>query len=121
MPNASYVAVSPVSFAVSLCRILSAFAESMRSYTNKFRNHSPESSVSDVRLFLRLPLPFVIPVISLHFRCVGYNKLHSSRYERVPGITGIDEYIRYGGTMSLGDVDYNSDSVFATPKTEGRF
>lgn len=42
-------------------------------------------------------------------------------YERVLGITGIDEYIRYGGTMRLGDVDYNSDSVFATPKRAGEY
>ena len=42
-------------------------------------------------------------------------------YERVLGITGIDEYIRYGGTMSLGGVDYNSDSVFATPKRAGEY
>ncbi|MCQ2415759.1 MAG: AAA family ATPase [Lachnospiraceae bacterium] len=42
-------------------------------------------------------------------------------YERVLGITGIDEYIRYGGTMSLGGVDYNSDSVFATPKRVGEY
>lgn len=42
-------------------------------------------------------------------------------YERVLGITGIDEHIRYGGTMSLGGVDYNSDSVFATPKRAGEY
>lgn len=42
-------------------------------------------------------------------------------YERILGITGIDEYIRYGGTMSLGGVDYNSDSVFATPKRAGEY
>lgn len=28
-------------------------------------------------------------------------------FENVLGIKGIDEYIRYGGTMSLGGVDYN--------------
>lgn len=36
-------------------------------------------------------------------------------FENVLGIKGIDEYIRYGGTMSLGGVDYNqSGMTFAT-------
>lgn len=29
------------------------------------------------------------------------------------GIKGIDEYIRYGGTMSMSGVNYNEDSPFA--------
>lgn len=37
-------------------------------------------------------------------------------FERVLGITGIDEYIRYGGTMSLSGINYNKDSVFASAK-----
>lgn len=32
------------------------------------------------------------------------------------GIHGIDEYIRYGGTMSLGGVHYNEKSTFASKK-----
>lgn len=36
-------------------------------------------------------------------------------FETVLGIKGIDEYIRYGGTMSLGGKDYNSRNMtFAT-------
>ena len=31
--------------------------------------------------------------------------------ERVLGIKGIDQYIRYGGTMSLGGVDYNKKEM----------
>jgi len=34
-------------------------------------------------------------------------------FEKVLGIKGIDEYIRYGGTMSLSGVNYNEDSPFA--------
>ena len=34
-------------------------------------------------------------------------------FERVLGIKGIDEYIRFGGTMSLSGIDYNEDSLFA--------
>ena len=34
-------------------------------------------------------------------------------FERVLGVKGIDEYIRYGGTMSLGGRDYNKNSPFA--------
>ena len=33
-------------------------------------------------------------------------------FESVLGIKGIDEYIRYGGTMSIGGVYYNANSTF---------
>ena len=42
-------------------------------------------------------------------------------FERVLGITGIDEYIRYGGTMSLSGVNYNEDSVFSSSKRAGDY
>ena len=38
----------------------------------------------------------------LHTTFIPYRE-----FERVLGIKGIDQYIRYGGTMSLGGVDYN--------------
>ena len=39
-------------------------------------------------------------------------------FEKVLGIKGIDEYIRYGGTMSLGGVDYNRNGMtFATKES----
>ncbi len=52
----------------------------------------------------------------LYDRCV---LLHTTfipyrEFEGVLGIHGIDEYIRYGGTMSLGGVRYNEASTFAT-------
>lgn len=38
-------------------------------------------------------------------------------FEQVLGISGIDDYIRYGGTMSPGGNHYNNDSIiFATKK-----
>lgn len=37
-------------------------------------------------------------------------------FEGVLGVSGIDEYIRYGGTMSLGGINYNSDTPFADSK-----
>ena len=51
----------------------------------------------------------------LYDRCV---MLHTTfipyrEFENVLGIKGIDEYIRYGGTMSLSGVHYNDDFVFA--------
>ena len=54
----------------------------------------------------------------LYDRCV---LLHTTfipyrEFETVLGIRGIDEYIRYGGTMSLGGVHYNQTSTFATKK-----
>ena len=38
----------------------------------------------------------------------------AAEFESVLGIRGIDEYIRYSGTMSLGGVHYNEASTFAT-------
>lgn len=51
----------------------------------------------------------------LYDRCV---MLHTTfipyrEFENVLGIKGIDEYIRYGGTMSLSGVHYNENFVFA--------
>lgn len=54
----------------------------------------------------------------LYDRCV---LLHTTfipyrEFETVLGIHGIDEYIRYGGTMSLGGIHYNENSTFASKK-----
>ena len=51
----------------------------------------------------------------LYDRCV---LLHTTfipyrEFENVLGIRGIDEYIRYGGTMSVGGSRYNETSTFA--------
>jgi predicted AAA+ superfamily ATPase len=50
--------------------------------------------------------------IMLHTTFIPYRE-----FEDVLGIKGIDEYIRYGGTMSLGGVNYNEDATFATAKS----
>ena len=55
----------------------------------------------------------------LYDRCIF---LHSTfipyrEFEEVLGIKGIDEYICYGGTMSLGGVHYNERSTFANKKS----
>ena len=49
--------------------------------------------------------------IMLHTTFIPYRE-----FEEVLGIRGIDEYIRYGGTMSLSGINYNKDSIFASPK-----
>lgn len=49
--------------------------------------------------------------ILLHTTFIPYRE-----FEEVLGIQGIDEYIRYGGTMSLGGVNYNTDAPFANSK-----
>lgn len=59
----------------------------------------------------------------LYDRCV---MLHTTfipyrEFESVLGICGIDEYIRYGGTMSLGGMHYNKDSTFATKERVGAY
>ncbi len=46
--------------------------------------------------------------ILLHTTWIPYRE-----FESVLGIHGIDEYIRYGGTMSLRGVHYNETSTFA--------
>ena len=50
--------------------------------------------------------------ILLHTTFIPYRE-----FEEVLGIHGIDEYIRYGGTMSLGGINYNTDATFADLKT----
>lgn len=50
--------------------------------------------------------------IFLHTTFIPYKE-----FEEVLGIQGIDEYICYGGTMSLGGVHYNEKSTFANKKS----
>jgi len=54
--------------------------------------------------------------IMLHTTYIPYGE-----FERVLGITGIDEYIRYGGTMSLGGTHYNAESTFKTKKSTDEY
>lgn len=54
--------------------------------------------------------------VLLHTTFIPYRE-----FERVLGISGIDEYIRYGGTMSLSGVDYNENSSFASAKKTGEY
>lgn len=49
--------------------------------------------------------------ILLHTTFIPYRE-----FENVLGIKGIDEYIRYGGTMSLSGKNYNSDTIFSNTK-----
>ena len=56
----------------------------------------------------------------LYDRCfmVHTTFISYSEFERILDIKGIDEYIRYGGTMSLGGVNYNqSGMTFATKES----
>ena len=53
----------------------------------------------------------------LHTTFVPYRE-----FEGVLGVKGIDEYIRYGGTMSLGGVDYNQARMtFATKESTSEY
>lgn len=54
--------------------------------------------------------------IMLHTTFIAYRE-----FERVLGIRGIDEYIRYGGTMSLSGVNYNENSTFASKKSADEY
>lgn len=49
--------------------------------------------------------------IMLHTTFIPYRE-----FENVLGIHGIDEYIRYGGTMSLGGINYNVSTPFSNIK-----
>ena len=50
--------------------------------------------------------------IMLHTTFIPYRE-----FEEVLGIEGIDEYIRFGGTMSLSGVNYNENATFASAKS----
>ena len=52
----------------------------------------------------------------LHTTFIPYRE-----FESVLGIHGIDEYIRYGGTMSLGGVHYNEHSTFSSKKSTDEY
>lgn len=53
--------------------------------------------------------------IMLHTTFIPYRE-----FERVLGIQGIDNYIRYGGTMSISGVNYN-DSTFTTKQSTDEY
>ena len=59
----------------------------------------------------------------LYDRCIMLRTTFISyrEFEQVLGIKGIDEYIRYGGTMSMSGVNYNEDSPFANDKSAGEY
>lgn len=54
--------------------------------------------------------------ILLHTTFIPYRE-----FETVLGIRGIDEYIRYGGTMSMGGINYNERSSFASKKSTDEY
>lgn len=54
--------------------------------------------------------------ILLHTTFIPYRE-----FETVLGIHGINEYIRYGGTMSLGGVHYNEKSTFASKESADEY
>ena len=54
--------------------------------------------------------------IMLHTTFISYRE-----FENVLGISGIDEYIRYGGTMSLSGIKYNDDYVFSNTKRANEY
>lgn len=54
--------------------------------------------------------------IMLHTTFISYRE-----FENVLGIKGIDEFIRYGGTMSMGGINYNEKSSFATKKSADEY
>ncbi len=54
--------------------------------------------------------------VMLHTTIIPYRE-----FENVLGIKGIDEFIRYGGTMSMGGINYNEQSSFATKKSADEY
>ncbi len=59
----------------------------------------------------------------LYDRCV---MLHTTfipyrEFERLLGVCGIDEYIRYGGTLSLGGAHYNESSTFSSARSTDEY
>lgn len=54
--------------------------------------------------------------IMLHTTFIPYRE-----FEKILGISGIDEYIRYGGTMSLGGKHYNEAVTFKTKESTDEY
>ena len=54
--------------------------------------------------------------ILLHTTFISYRE-----FEEVLGIDSIDEYIRYGGTMSLSGVNYNTNSPFSSTERTNEY
>lgn len=54
--------------------------------------------------------------ILLHTTFIPYRE-----FESVLGIHSIDEYIRYGGTMSLGGIHYNEHSIFSSKESTDKY
>ena len=50
--------------------------------------------------------------IMMHTTFIPYRE-----FEEVLGIKGIDEYIRFGGTMSLSGINYNEDAIFSSARS----
>ena len=59
----------------------------------------------------------------LYDRCILLHTTFSPyrEFESVLGIHGIDEYIRYGGTMSLSGIHYNETSTFASKESADKY
>ena len=54
--------------------------------------------------------------VMLHTTLIPYRE-----FENVLGIIGIDNYMRYGGTMSLGGRHYNTQSTFVTKRSADEY
>ncbi len=54
--------------------------------------------------------------IMLHTTFIPYRE-----FETVLGISGIDEFVRFGGTMSMGGINYNEKSSFASKKSADEY
>ena len=54
--------------------------------------------------------------ILLHTTWIPYHE-----FENVLGICGIDEYIRYGGTMTTGGTHYNDSSTFSSKESTDEY
>lgn len=54
--------------------------------------------------------------VIIHTTFIPYHE-----FEKVLGIKGIDEYIRYGGTMSLSGINYNQEYLFKNEETTNEY
>ena len=59
----------------------------------------------------------------LYDRCELLHTTHVSygEFSRVLGLTGIDTYLRYGGTMSMSGASYNTSSPFASAANANQY
>ncbi len=136
--RAAYVAMTPADTLAALERDLRRLSEAGCEYVFVDEVAMLDDFVASASLFSDIYAAMGIKVVlsggdslgfllskdeQLYDRCrfVHTTRIPFREFESVLGIGGIDEFIRYGGTMSLGGEDYRRRSPFACAASAGEY